>query len=196
MTNFTVHTEDTAPSDSKPVLAGVKEAYGFVPNLMAVFSESPAAVEAYAALSGIFDKSDFSATERQIVLMTNNRLNGCTYCMAAHSTISQMQGVSADVIDALRDGRSLIDPKLEALRVFAAKVNTNRGVLTQAELNAFLAAGYTKANILEVILGTGLKVLSNYTNHVAETPVDANFQANAWKAPSEANEARAFALVD
>lgn len=196
MTNFIVHTEDTAPNDSKPVLAGVKEAYGFIPNLMAVFSESPAAVEAYAALSGIFDKSDFTATERQIILMTNNRLNGCTYCMAAHTSISQMQGVSSEVLEALREGRSLTDRKLEALRVFAAKVNKNRGVLSQPDLDALLAAGYTKANILEVILGTGLKVLSNYTNHVAETPVDANFQANAWTAPSAADDARAFAVVD
>lgn len=180
MTTFTVHTEETAPEDSKEILKGVKQAYGFVPNLMATFAESPAAVEAYAALSSIFDKSDFNATERQVVLMTNNRLNSCTYCMAAHSTISGMHGVPAGVIEGLRNGTALDDQKLEALRQFTIKVVENRGLVQPADLDAFTAAGYSKGNVLEVILGTGLKVLSNYTNHVAQTPLDAAFQANAW----------------
>lgn len=180
MTNFTIHTQETAPKNSKPVLKGVQEAYGFIPNLMAIFAESPPAVEAYATLSGIFEKSEFSPTEKQIILMTNNRLNGCEYCMAAHSTIAQMQGVPADVIEALRDGAQFADAKLEALRVFAAQVNQQRGVLTQANIDAFIGAGYTKAHILEIIVGTALKVFSNYTNHVAKTPVDEAFQANVW----------------
>lgn len=180
MTDFTVHTQETAPEDSKPVLDSVQKAYGFIPNLPAIFAESPTAVEAYATLSGIFGKSEFSPTEQQIILMTNNRLNGCEYCMAAHSTVSQMQGVPADVIEALRDGAQLADAKLEALRVFAAQVNEQRGVLTQVNIDAFIGAGYTKAHVLEVIVGTSLKVLSNYTNHVAKTPVDGAFQANVW----------------
>ena len=100
--------------------------------------------------------------------------------MSAHTTISQMQGVSQDVINALRDGTALADPKLEALRIFAAKVNVTRGDYLQADLDAFLSAGYTKENLLEVIVGTSLKVMSNYTNHIANTPVDDAFQANAW----------------
>jgi uncharacterized peroxidase-related enzyme len=180
MTEFTIHTPETAPAGSKDLLNGVKNAYGFLPNLMAVFAESPVALEAYATLSGIFEKSQLSTTEQQIILMTNNRLNNCTYCMSAHTTISQMQGVSQDVIDALRDGTALADSKLEALRIFAAKVNVTRGDYLQADLDAFLSAGYTKENLLEVIVGTSLKVLSNYTNHIASTPVDDAFQANAW----------------
>lgn len=182
MTDFTIHTQETAPEGSKKTLEGVVQAYGFLPNLMATFAESPAAVEAYAALSGIFDKSDFTPAERQIVLMTNNRLNNCTYCMAAHTTISKMQKVPANIIEALRAGTSLADPKQEALRLFTAKVVEQRGFVDQGDLEAFLAAGYSKANILEVILGTGLKVLSNYTNHIAGTPVDGVFQADAWSA--------------
>ncbi|MEO9468762.1 carboxymuconolactone decarboxylase family protein [Parasphingorhabdus sp.] len=180
MTSFPVHTHETAPEGSKEILTNVEKSYGFLPNLMATFAESPAAIEAYAAISGIFEKSDFTATEKQIILMTNNRLNGCTYCMAAHTTISQMQGVPQDVIEALRDGSPVEDPKLEALLTFAAQVNEQRGVLDPADIDAFLAAGYTKANVLEVIVGTAMKVMSNYTNHVADTPVDGAFQANAW----------------
>ncbi len=182
MANFILHTEETAPEGSKAILQGVKQAYGFLPNLMATMAESPAAVEAYATLTGIFDKSDFTPAERQIILMTNNRLNGCTYCMAAHSTIAKMQKVPADVIEALRKGTSFTDPKLEALRVFSAQVNENRGVISDADIDTFIAAGYSKANVLEVIVGTGLKVLSNYTNHVVKTPIDNAFQSNKWSA--------------
>lgn len=180
MTDYTVYTKETAPEGSKAILQGVKRAYGMVPNLMAIMAESPVALEGYSTLMRLFDKSDFTPVERQIVLMTNIRLNNCTYCMAAHSTVSQMQGVPADVIETLRNGTSFADAKLEALRVFSAKVNKNRGVVSDADVDAFLAVGYTKANVLEVILGTGLKVLSNYTNHVTKTPIDKAFQANAW----------------
>jgi uncharacterized peroxidase-related enzyme len=186
MTNFTIHTQETAPQGSKEVLAGAEKAFGFVPNLMATLAESPAAVEAYATLMGIFDKSDFTATERQVVLMTNNRLNCCTYCMAAHSTISKMQGVPADVIADLRAGTQLNDSKLEALRTFTIKIVESRGYATEADIEAFVAAGYTKGNILEVILGTSLKTLSNYSNHVANTPVDDAFQADSWSSDDTA----------
>ena len=90
-------------------------------------AEAPALLEGYQTLAGIFDKSDLNATERQVVLMTNNVLNGCSYCMAAHTTIAKGQKVPDDVITALRDGTPIADTKLEALRQFAAKVNETRG---------------------------------------------------------------------
>ncbi len=185
MTDFTVHTKESAPEGSKGLLQGAQDAYGFTPNLLAVQSESPALLEGYMTLAGIFDKTDLSETERQIILMTNNRLNGCTYCMAAHTSLSQMAKVPNDVIEALRNGTSIADAKLEALRVFAARVNETRGWVEQTDLDAFFAAGYTKQTVLEVILGTSLKVMSNYTNHVAQTPVDAAFKANTWAASDQ-----------
>ena len=184
MSQFTTHTIDSAPEGSKPFLQGAKDAYSFVPNLLGNMATAPALLEGYMTLAGIFDKTDLSETERQIILMTNNRLNGCTYCMAAHTTISQMAKVPNDVIAALRDNTPIADPKLEALRTFAAVINETRGWPTDAQVEAFLAAGYSRQTVLEVILGTSLKVMSNYTNHVAETSVDAAFQANAWSDPA------------
>jgi len=186
MTTFNVHTKETAPEGSKKMLEATEKAYGFVPNLMAMFSESPAAMAGYSAIADAFDKSDFTVTERQIVMMTNNRLNECNYCMSAHTTISRMQGVPVDIIESLRSGTSIADPKLEALRVFAEKINQNQGFVNDADMAVFLAAGYTKANILEVILGTAQKLLSNYTNHVTKTPIDAPFQADTWTVDSAA----------
>ena len=183
MTKFTTYTIDTAPAASKPLLQAARNKTGFVPNLYAGMAEAPALLEGYQAISQIFDKTSFSATERQIILMTSNRLNGCTYCMAAHTTISQMSGVPEDVITALRNNTPIADAKLEALRQFAIVIVKSRGWPNEDEVQAFITAGYTRQNILEVILGTAMKVMSNYTNHIVDTPLDAAFKPNAWSAP-------------
>jgi len=184
MTDFTIHTEDSAPDASKPLLRAAKNVFSFVPNLMAGMAEAPAMLEGYKTLNQIFNKSNLSETERQIILMTNNRLNGCTYCMAAHTTISQGAKVPADVIESLRSGSEIADSKLEALRKFSARVNETHGWVEQFDLDAFFAAGYTKQTVLEVILGTSLKVMSNYTTHIMSPPVDTAFLPNSWS-PSE-----------
>ncbi len=180
MTNFTTHTIESAPEASKPFLQGAQSAFQFVPNLLATMAEAPSLLEGYMSLASIFDKSSFSETERQIVLMTNNRLNGCTYCMSAHTALSKMGGVPKDVIESLRSGTPIADAKLEALRQFAVVINETRGWPETKHLDAFLSAGYTQQNVLEVILGTALKVMSNYTNHIAETELDDAFKPTAW----------------
>ncbi len=182
MTQFETYTIETAPDGSKKLLEAANAKYSFVPNLLAKMAESPTMVEAYITMAGIFDKADLSATERQVIMMTVNRLNGCTYCMAAHSTISKMTGVADDVVEALRANTAIADPKLEALRQFTIVMNDNRGWPKDEDVQAFLAAGYTKQTMLEVVLGISYKVLSNYTNHLAHTPVDDAFIANEWAA--------------
>ena len=183
MTNFPVHTIDSAPEAAKPILQDAQKALGFVPNLYATMAEAPTILEGYMALSKIFSKTELSETERQIILMTNNRLNGCKYCMAAHTTLSQMGGVSDHVIEALRNDTPIADKKLEVLRRFAAVINEKRGWPTEDEIDVFLDAGYTRQTVLEIILGTALKTLSNYTNHVAATDLDPAFAVNAWTGP-------------
>ncbi len=182
MTTLTPLSVDAAPEGSKAIMQMATQKYSFLPNLLGNMAHAPALLEGYATLSGIFGKTSFSPTEQQIVLMSNNVLNGCKYCMAAHTTIAQGQGVPDDVIAALRDNTPIADAKLEALRQFSQVINISRGNPRAVDTKAFLAAGYSEANILEVILGTALKVMSNYTNHVAKTPVDDNFAGNAWPA--------------
>jgi len=187
MSRFPIHTARTAP-EAKDLIETAQNAFGFLPNLLGTMAEAPALLEGYMTLATIFDQTDLSPTERQIVLMVNNRLNGCTYCMAAHTGISKSQGVSDDVIEALRQGTQIADPKLEALRVFAVRVNETRGWPEQGDIDALLAAGYTKRTVLEVILGTAVKVMSNYTNHIARTPLDNAFAAVEWT-PAELAQA-------
>lgn len=185
MTNFTTHTIESAPEAAKPILESALNGYGFVPNLYRAMAVAPSILEGYTTLSGIFGKANLSETERQIILMTNNRLNGCNYCMAAHTTLSQMGGVAADVIEALRNNTPIADNKLEALRQFSIVINESRGWPTNEQVKALLEVGYTQQTVLEVVLGTALKIMSNYTNHVAATDLDDAFVPNSWAAPAD-----------
>lgn len=188
MTPYAAHTIDSAPDASKPILQAAKAKLGFLPNLMATMAESPVLVESYLTMMSLFDKTDLSETERQIILMTNNRLNGCTYCMAAHTAVSKMAGVDEGVIEALRGGTAIDDPKLEALRTFSAIIHETRGWASEEQVEAFLAAGYSKQTVLEVIVGTSLKVLSNYTTPIAKPKLDDAFAQVAWSPDQVAAE--------
>jgi AhpD family alkylhydroperoxidase len=177
---YTVHTLETAPKAAQEILAAAKKGLGFLPNLFAVMAEAPALVKAYATLSRIFDETSFSATERQVVLLTVSYVNDCEYCIAAHSVIAGMQKVPDQVVQAIRQGRPIADRKLEALRRLTAAVVGARGWPSEEDLGAFLSAGYGKQQVLEVVLGVGMKTLSNYTNHIAGTPLDHAFAGAAW----------------
>ena len=181
MTDFNVHTIDTAPEDSRPLLEQAQQAFGFVPNLIGVLAESPAVAEAYLALGQVFDKSSLTAVERQVAILTISRYNECDYCMAAHSAIGSMQKVPADVIEAVRNDQPIADAKLEALRLFATAMVDKRGWLAEDDITAFLEAGYSKAQILEIVLAASFKTLSNYANHMAATPLDDAFVSRTWQ---------------
>ena len=180
---FTRHTADTAPASSKPTLDGVKGAFGFVPNLQATMAESPELLAGYSALWDLFGKSSFTATEQQIVYMTANFEHECRYCMAGHTTLSKMQKIDDAVVQALRNGTAIPDTKLEALHAFATAVVQDRGHVNDAGVQAFLDAGYTRQNVLEVVLGVATKVMSNYTNHLTGTPLDGFMSGNEWTKP-------------
>lgn len=184
MTDYPYHTVESAPADSRDTLEAGSKAYGMVPNLLRKMAEAPTLLDGYWSLSGIFARGTFSPTEQQVVLITASVVNGCTYCVGAHSVIADMAGVPPEVTDALRDSAAIGDARLEALRRFTAVVVEARGWVPATELDAFLAAGYTRAQVLEVVLGVGLKTLSNYTNHIVGTELDPPFQGRAW-APAD-----------
>lgn len=180
MANFKVHTPASAPVLSVKLLDDAESAYGFVPNLLGVLAESPAALSAYSTLGRIFDGSSFSATERQVVILAISRFNECHYCMAAHSMIARMQDVPQQALEAIRDDQPIADARLEALRIFTTAVLERRGWLDDKDIDQFLAAGFDRAQVLDVILGITFKTLSNYVNHIADTPLDDAFAQDAW----------------
>lgn len=185
MTQFTIYNHNTASDKAKVALQKAEQAFGFVPNLMGVLAESPAAANAYLELNSIFSRSSFSQTEQQVVLLAISRYHECHYCIAAHSTVAQMQKVPSKIVEAIRNDLPIPDVQLEALRIFATKLVDQRGWVSEQDIQAFYDAGYEQQHVLEIIVGAAQKTISNYTNHVSETPVDSAFSAHRWEPPVE-----------
>jgi len=183
MSLFDLHTIETAPEGSRADITAIQEQFGFLPNIYGVLAGSPAVIKAYNALGNLLTTTSFSQAEQQLMLLTISAVNGCKYCVAAHSVGGMMAKLDDDVINAVRDGSPIDDPKLAALSSFARGVVEKRGYMSESEIKSFLAAGFSKEQALEVIMATALKTISNYINHFAETPLDAAFAKVAWDAP-------------
>lgn len=160
------------------------KAFGRIPNLHAVMAESPEHLEAYKTLHALFERTSLSKVERNVVWMTINVENACHYCVPAHTAIALMQGVDADDVEALRAESPLKDSRLEALRQFTLALVRQRGRLEEAQVAQFLDAGFTPRQMLGVLVGLAQKTMSNYANHLADTPVDADFAKFEWKVPA------------
>lgn len=181
--NNTIFTAETAPEKSRPLLVEAKKKMGMVPNILGGIAVAPATLQAYLGLSGAFGQTSLSPTEQQVIALSVSRVNGCDYCVAAHTTMAKGARVDDAVIDAVRNNTPL-DPKLEALRTYALRMQETKGHLEAGELDAFLAAGYTEAQAYEVIVGIALKVITNLSNRLLNTPVDAAFAANSFEKPT------------
>jgi len=182
MVDFTIHDIDSAPEAARPVMEATKKRLGFVPNMLAGLAESPATAKGYGTLMGILGESSFTPAEQQILMLTVSRANNCEYCVAAHSGGAKMAGAVDEVIEALRDGATVPDARIAALTTFCTRMVETRGEVAGAEVDAFIAAGFTRAQLLEVLLAIAVKTISNYYNHIAETPLDEKFQPLAWSA--------------
>ncbi|MBI3479289.1 MAG: carboxymuconolactone decarboxylase family protein [Nitrosomonadales bacterium] len=187
MSTFKLHNLDSAPAGALPILETAKKGLGFIPNLYAHLAEAPNALSAYKQLGALLEQSALTPEEQQIVLISTSIENRCEYCVAAHSFLARnLVKVDSARVDALRAQSCLQDNKLNALVAFTRAVVRERGwVAGSQELNNFFAAGYTQQNALEVLLGVTMKTLSNYTNHLTDTPLDVAFANEAWPAPDE-----------
>lgn len=177
MTKFTLHDHASAPVESKPLLEASVAAFGMIPNLHAVMAESPNLLEGYQKIHELFSQSSFNLDELTVVWQTINQAHDCHYCLPAHTMVAQMMEADMVINKAVCEGASLPTEKLEVLRTTTLAMVMQRGELLAAQEDAFYAAGYSKQNLLDIILGIAQKVMSNYTNHVAETPIDEPFKA-------------------
>lgn len=183
MANFTTHSLDTVAEAGRETLDKVNNSYGFVPNLLGTMIESPETAKGYLALGELFAQTSFDEVERQVIYLTVSRVNNCEYCVAAHSAVSHMHKLPADVIEAIRNDEPIADHKLEALRRFVVALIEHRGWVPEEALGEFFAAGYGERQVFEAILGPSMKTISNYVNHLASTELDVPFAAHAWQAP-------------
>jgi AhpD family alkylhydroperoxidase len=152
-----------------------------------VFAESPAALRGGLAIYEAFSSSSLSPAEQQIVMLAVSEANDCEYCVAAHSTLAKrFAKVDPAVVDAVRRRAPIADVRLDALARFTRKVVERRGMLADGEVDAFLGVGYTRAQVIEVLLGVGMKTFNNYVDHIAHTPLNDQFKADAWQPKREA----------
>lgn len=180
---FELHTIESAPQAVKPELEAADEAYGSIPNLYRGFATAPATLKIYLGFNEVLkEHGQLSPVEQQVVYLTVSAENGCTYCVGAHSVLADMAKMPEEILTGLREQRPLADPKLNALRNFTLAVMAHRGWVPKEDISAFEAAGYDQRHLLEVLTILAQKTLSNYYNHIAQTPLDEMFQSQVWEA--------------
>lgn len=180
MTTLKIHTIESAQEGSKPLLEQSLKTNGMIAGLHGVLAGAPGILEGYQTLHKLFANSSFNNEELTVVWQTINVEHECHYCVPAHTGIAKMMKVDDAITEALRNETPLENAKLEALRTLTLSIVRNRGHVTQEDLNAFYAAGYGERQVLEIILGLSQKIISNYTNHIANTAVDAAFKKFDW----------------
>ena len=165
-------TVETAPAAAQASLNGVKAKLGSVPNLFRLLAVSPAALDGYLGLSGALGKGSLDARTRERIALAVAEFNGCGYCTSAHAYIGKnLAGLSDAEIAANRNGSSTDDRAASAVR-FAIKVVETRGQVSDADVAAIRVAGYSDAEVIEIVLHVALNTLTNYVNEVADTTID------------------------
>lgn len=178
---FIRHTIETAPEGSREILEGAQRQLGFVPNLYATMADAPPLLLAYTNMSNMLNQTSFSSDERNLLWLIISRHNGCSYCVAAHTAIASMAKVSDADLSAARNGALFNSPKLEALRTFAEAMIDARGWMSEDSVQAFIDAGFTRTQVLEVVAFIAHKTMSNFVNHFGETCLDDAFKPFSYQ---------------
>jgi uncharacterized peroxidase-related enzyme len=161
-----------APSASQELLNAVQKQLGSVPNLFRIVSNSPAALEGYLGLNGALGKGRLDARTRERIALAVAQINGCDYCLAAHTYLAtHLAKLTANEIVANRRGSST-DAKADAAVKFAVEIVNNRGRVSASSVEAVRGAGYSDAEVVEIIAHVALNTLTNYVNEVLGTEVD------------------------
>ena len=178
-------TVETADAISSEIMESTQNAIGMIPNMYKLMANNSALLDAYRKSYDTFRaNSGFTPPEQEIVFLSVAFENNCEYCMAAHSFVGdKMTNVPIEVTDAIRNNTEISDAKYRALSLFTRAMTAKRGNPSQEDITNFLNAGYTENHILGVIAGIGVKTMSNYFNHVFNTPVDDAFKGRVWVKP-------------
>ena len=170
MSQFNVPTRSQVSENNQAIFDNLEKALGFVPNLYAYYAKNDTALADYLALQN--RKSTLRAKEREVINLVTSQINGCAYCQSAHTVLGKMNGFDDDQVIELRQGTASFDPKLDALVKFAAEVVESKGKASQTAKENFFAAGYTEANMIDVVITIGDKVISNYIHNLTGFAID------------------------
>jgi uncharacterized peroxidase-related enzyme len=170
MTFFSVPIRDQVSHENQTIFDNLKRMLTFVPNLYATFAHSATALGTYLALQNA--KSSLNAKQREVINLVVSQVNDCEYCLAAHTAVGKMVGFTDAQIVEIRSGRATFDPKLDALARYVREVTEKRGAVSVAKTEAFLEAGWTEGNVVDVVMVIGDKIISNYLHGVTKVAVD------------------------
>ena len=174
---------ENTPQASVPLLKHAQDCFGFIPNMFGLMAHAPGLLSTYQHGYAQFrNDSGFTAVEQELVFLAISIEHGCEYCVSAHSMVARvLSKMPAEVLSALREQAPLADVKLAALAGFTRQMVQTRGLPDRAQVDAFLSAGYSERQILELILAIAIKTISNYSNHLLHTPLDAAFAGHRWQ---------------
>ncbi|MFK7050610.1 MULTISPECIES: carboxymuconolactone decarboxylase family protein [Flavobacterium] len=170
MTKFTIPTREEVSENNQVIFDNLQKNLGFIPNLYAYYAKNETALSDYLTLQN--RKSTLKAKEREVINLVTSQINGCRYCLSAHTMLGKMNGFTEEQVIELRKGFASFDPKLDALAKFTASVVENRGKATETSKASFFAAGYTEANLIDLVIIVGDKIISNYLHNLTEFAID------------------------
>jgi len=182
MSNYPLHTIESAPEQSKPVLEQLQQTFGVIPNIAAAIANSPKLANAFLAVFQQVHSSSLTEQEIQIVLLTDAVANSCTYAVAFHTALALKAGLSSEETGAIRERCAPKDLRFAALSNLAKTLIEKRGRLSNQEFESFLGDGVSKEQILEVITVVAASTITNYAGNVSNPPLEDQFQQYAWQA--------------
>ncbi|MFM0607727.1 carboxymuconolactone decarboxylase family protein [Paraburkholderia sediminicola] len=182
MPPFHIHTIESAPEQSRPVLRQLQQNFGLIPNIAGAMAESPVLIGGFI---GIFQKvhtGTFTEAQIQTLLLTNAVTNACSWAVAFHTALALKEGLSPADVDAIREGHAPADRKHAALSTLTKTAIEKRGHLDDKDVNQFLEAGFRQDQVLEVLTVLAASTITNYAGNITRPPVEAPFQDYVWSA--------------
>lgn len=170
MKTFEIPTRNEVSENNQQIFDQLNSKLGFVPNLYAYYAKNETALGDYLTLQN--RKSTLKAKEREVINLVTSEINGCRYCQSAHTAIGKLNGFTADQILEIRGGSASFDSKLNALAQFTETVVENRGKVSDEAKESFFNAGYTEANMIDVVMVIGDKIISNYVHNLTDFAID------------------------
>ena len=183
---YTIYSSENASKDAQGILAQVQDHFNFIPNAMGAMVESPATAKSYMQLTKQAHQTSFDSLEQHIIFLTVSREYGCSYCVAAHTAFAQMDQVDNTTIQQLRDGELLSNRKLNVLQQFTQKMVRTGCNVSEGDVDEFLRHGYTRQNILEVVLLMTNKLVAVFSNRIMGTDLDEALAPAKWEQKSYA----------
>jgi len=170
MKKFSVPARENVSLANQTLFDNLKKAVGFTPNLFATFAHSEPALGTYLTLQNA--KTSLRAKEREVINLVVSQVNGCLYCLSAHTAIGKMNGFTDEQILEIRSGHISFDAKLNALAQLVKDTTINRGKPSPDSVDAFFEAGYTESGLIDVIIAIGDKTITNYLHGITQVPID------------------------